>query len=54
MSSSRLSKSRFIVGTILVAIAILILLFGEGSIYTGGAIALGIVGLASIAISRRR
>jgi hypothetical protein len=54
MRGSRLSRSRFIVGLVLVAIAVLIFLLGEGTIYTGGAIALGIVGLVSIAISRRK
>jgi hypothetical protein len=54
MRRSQLGRSRFIVGLVLVATAVLLLLLGEGGIYTGGAIALGIVGLVSIAISRRK
>ena len=45
---------RFIVGTVLVAIAVLVFLFARGSCSTAGAIAMGVLGLVSIAISRRR
>ncbi len=49
-----MKTSRFIVGLILVAAAILLLLLGEGAYATSGAIALGVLGLVSIAISRRK
>jgi len=45
--------SRFIVGLILVAVAVLMFVFYEGSYSTAGAVALGVLGLVSIAISRR-
>jgi hypothetical protein len=54
MKRSQLNKSRFAVGIILVAIAILMLLFAAGNYATVGAIGIGILGLISIAISRRR
>jgi len=54
MKSSHLNKSRFIVGLILVVIAVLILLFTKGDYSTAGAIGIGVLGLISIAISRRR
>jgi hypothetical protein len=46
--------SRFIVGLILVAAAVLLLLLGKGAYATSGAVALGVLGLVSIAISRRK
>ena len=46
--------SRLIVGLILVAAAILLLVLGEGAYATSGAIALGVLGLVSIAISRKK
>ena len=49
-----MQKSRLIVGLILVAAAALIFLFGKGSYSTAGVIALLVVGLTSIAISRRK
>ena len=52
MKSSRLSKSRLIVGVILVITAALMFLFADYS--TAGVVAIGIIGLASIAISRRK
>lgn len=54
MKSSQLNKSRFIVGLILVAVAVLMLLFVKGDYSTTGAIGLGVLGLVSIAISRRK
>lgn len=54
MKSSQLNKSRFIVGLVLVAIAVLIFLFAQGEYSTSGAIGLGVLGLVSIAISRRK
>jgi hypothetical protein len=46
--------SRLIVGLILVVTAVLLLALGEGAYATPGAIALGVLGLVSIAISRRK
>ena len=54
MRSSRLNKSRFVVGLILVVIAVLMLLFTEGDYGTAGAIGLGVLGLVSLAISKRK
>jgi hypothetical protein len=54
MKNSNLNKSRFVVGLLLVLTAILMFVFLEGSGYTTGAIALGVLGLVSIAISRRK
>lgn len=48
-----MQKSRFIVGLILIVVAALILFFGEGRYSTSGAVALGVLGLLSVAISRR-
>jgi len=49
-----MKSSRFIVGLTLVTAAILLLALGEGAYATSGAIALGVLGLVSIAISRRK
>jgi hypothetical protein len=49
-----MKTSRFIVGLILVVAAALLLLWGRGAYATSGAIALGVLGLVSIAISRRK
>ena len=54
MKSSQLNRSRFIVGITLVVIAVLIFLFAKGGYSTAGAIGIGVLGLVSIAISRRR
>jgi len=54
MRSSQLSKSRFIVGIVLIVIAVLMFLFVKGNYSTAGAIGIGVLGLVSIAISRRR
>ena len=54
MKSSQLNKSRFIVGIVLVVIAVLMFLFAKGDYSTAGAIGIGVLGLISIAISRRR
>jgi hypothetical protein len=54
MGSSWLNKSRLLVGIILVVIAVLMFLFVEGEYSTAGAIAIGVLGLVSIAISRRK
>ena len=52
MDDSKLNKSRFIVGIIVVIIAILMFLFGDYS--TAGVIVIFILGLISIAISRKK
>ena len=49
-----MQKSRLIVGLILVIAAALLFVFGKGSYSTAGVVALGILGLVSIAISRRQ
>jgi hypothetical protein len=54
MKDLQLNKSRFIVGVALVVIAILMFLFIKGDNIPTGAIALGDLGLVSIAISRRK
>jgi len=54
MKGSQLNKSRFIVGIVLVIIAVLMFLFAQGDYSTAGAIGIGVLGLISIAISRRR
>ena len=54
MASPQLNRSRLIVGIALVAIAVLMFLFAKGNYATAGAIAIGVLGLVSIAISRRR
>jgi hypothetical protein len=54
MNSFQLNKSRFIVGIILIVIAVLMFLFVKGDYATAGAIGIGILGLVSIAISRRK
>jgi hypothetical protein len=53
VKGSALKRSRFIVGLVLVAVAALILLFTEGDARVPGAIALGVLGIVSIAVSRR-
>jgi hypothetical protein len=49
-----LQKSRFMVGLILVAIAALMFLFARGDNTSAGAIGIGMLGLLSIGISRRK
>jgi hypothetical protein len=49
-----MNTSRFIVGLILIALAVIIFLFGGGDSSTAGAIGLGVLGLVSIAISRKK
>ena len=48
-----MKTSRSIVGLILVAAAALLFLWGKGTYATSGAIALGVLGLVSLAISRK-
>jgi hypothetical protein len=54
MKSSQLNKSRFIVGIILIVAAVLMFLFVKGDYSTAGAIGIGVLGLVSIAIWRRK
>jgi hypothetical protein len=54
MESSQLNKSRLIVGLIMIVIAALMFLFVKGDDATAGAVGIGVLGLISIAISRRR
>jgi hypothetical protein len=54
MKSSQLNKSRVIVGIILIVIAVLMFLFVKGDYSTAGAMGIGVLGLVSIAISRRK
>jgi hypothetical protein len=49
-----MKTSRLIIGLILVVAAGLLLLLGEGTYATSGAVALGVVGLVAVAISRRK
>lgn len=52
--NKRMNTSRFIVGVILIALAVIIFLFGGKDYSTAGAIGLGVLGLVSIAISRKK
>ncbi len=49
-----MSTSRLIVGLALIVIAVALFLLGRGDYSTAGAVALGVLGLVSIAISRRK
>jgi uncharacterized membrane protein len=49
-----MQKSRLIVGLILIVAAVLMFVFGKGSYSTAGVITLLVLGLVSIAISRRK
>lgn len=49
-----MQKSRFIVGLLLIGVAVLILVFGEGTYSTAGVMGLGVLGLILVAISRRK
>jgi hypothetical protein len=49
-----MKTSRFIVGLILVVAAGLLFLWGKGAYATSGATVRGVLGLVSIAISRRK
>lgn len=48
-----MKTSRLIVGLILVIAAALLFLLGQGAYAASGAIALGILGLVSMAVSRK-
>ena len=47
-------KSRLIVGLILIVAAVLLFVFGEGRYSASGVVALGVLGLVAVAISRRK
>ena len=49
-----MQKSRLIVGLILIAVAALLFVFGKGSYSTAGVIAIGLIGVVTVAISRRK
>jgi len=51
--NSSYGRSRLVVGIILVLVAALLFLLGEGTFTTAGAVAIGVLGLASIAVSRK-
>lgn len=54
MQSSELNVSRLIVGLVLVVFAALMLEFAPGGYATAGAIGIAVLGLISIATSRRK
>ncbi len=51
---SHLNTSRFVVGIILIAVSAAMFVFLRGEYSTAGAIAIGVLGLVSIAISRKK
>jgi uncharacterized membrane protein len=53
MPSPTLNRSRFIAGLVLVIVAVLLYVFARGEFSTAGAIAIGTLGLVSIAVSRK-
>jgi hypothetical protein len=54
MKESQLNKSRLVLGIILVVLAVVMFLFVEGYYATPGSIGIGLLGLISIANSRRK
>jgi hypothetical protein len=53
MRTVNLSTSRLIAGIILVVIAALLFVFGQGNVAVAGVVALAVLGLISIATARR-
>jgi hypothetical protein len=53
MTHTSIQTSRLIVGLVLIVIAVLLFLFAQGTFSTAGGVALAVLGLISIAISRR-
>jgi hypothetical protein len=51
---SNFQRSRLMVGLLLIVIAALLFVFGAGGFSTAGIIAIGVLGLISVAISRRK
>jgi multisubunit Na+/H+ antiporter MnhC subunit len=54
VQKAELNLSRLIVGLALIAVAVLLFVFGEGSEPTAGAAAISVLGIVSIAISRTK
>lgn len=54
MEHTELNRSRLIVGIAMIAFAVFILVFAKGDYSIAGAVAFAVIGLVSIAISRRR
>jgi hypothetical protein len=50
---SNLQRSRLIVGLLLLGVAVLLLAFRAENVATAGIVALGVLGLIAVAISRR-
>lgn len=50
----KMNTSRFIVGLILIVVAVAMFLFGGNNYSTAGAVGFGVLGLVSIAISRKK
>jgi hypothetical protein len=48
-----MQNSRFIVGIALIAVAVLLFIFGQGTYSTSGAVFFVVLGIIAIAISRR-
>lgn len=53
MTAQQLGWSRLMIGIVLVVIAVLMFLLPDAAYATAGAVAIGVLGLVSIAISRR-
>ena len=53
MNTAHLNTSRFIVGIVLVLVAAGLFVFSDGDSFPTGAIAIGILGIVAIAISRK-
>jgi hypothetical protein len=51
---TNLQRSRLIVGLLLIAITVLLFVYGAGNVSTAGVIAIGVLGLIVVAISRRK
>jgi len=54
MTGSRLNKPRFIVGLVIVAVAVLMVVLGLEEFPVAGVAAIGVVGIICIATARRR
>ena len=54
MNSSQTDMSRFFIGSALVVIAVLMVLYVNIENATGGALLIGLIGLVSIATAKRR
>ena len=54
MPTPSFDRSRFIVGIVLVLISVFLYVFARADFSTGGAIAIGTLGLVSIVTARKR